>query len=230
MTIIVLIAEEFAPSPAREAAWLAALPKARRVLLQAWPDSGARRRSLLGSRLLRIGLQRLGYPPDAISRLRYAPHGRPTVELPVDFSLSHCIGRTLCALSTTGPVGVDVERIGAITADGFRIYLNATERAWAGDDPRRFYALWTRKEAIVKAAATRGLAQLRDVAIDRDRATFAGACWRTAQIPLHRDFSAHVAFAARRPALAVFRVGKQELYADSCNMHDQRKQQSMACH
>jgi 4'-phosphopantetheinyl transferase len=232
MTITVLVAEEFAPSPAQEAAWIAELPKARRVQLEAWPDAGARRRSLLASRLLREGLQRLGYQAHSLAGLRYTQHGKPMVDLPVDFSLSHCAGRALCALTTAGRVGVDVERLDASTAAAFKIYLSPSERAWAGDDPRRFYALWTRKEAVVKAAGARGLAQLRDVRIDRDGATFAGTHWHTAPVPspLLRGFSAHVAFAASPAALAVHWVGKEELSADSCNMADARFPQPTTSH
>lgn len=213
MTITVLTLEETAPTPALEAAWLAELPAARRTQLWGWPDSHARRRSLLGSRLLREGLLRLGHPADSLSSLRYTRHGKPTLGLPLHFSLSHCVGRILCALSTRGPIGVDVEPISALTAAGFRSFLSARERAWAGDDPRRFYTLWTRKEAVVKAAGTLGLAQLRDVRIDRDQATLAGFRWRTAPVPVDHGFSAHVACTHPLAALQVQRVTLASLIA-----------------
>jgi 4'-phosphopantetheinyl transferase len=213
MLLIVQTGHDFAPSPALEAVWLSDLPAARRIQLQQWPDSNARRRSLVGSRLLREGLRLLGYTTEALSGLHYAPHGKPGVSVPVSVSLSHTGGRTLCALSTSGPVGVDVERIGGQTAAGFAIYLSASEREWAGDDPGRFYDLWTRKEAVVKAAGTLGLVQVRDVRIDRDRAAFAGMGWHTASVPVDQGYSAHVAFCASTPALAVHPVGADELRA-----------------
>lgn len=195
MTHLVQIAME-TPLPAPlEAAWLRALPDARRRELMDWPDAPARHRSLIGRRLLLRGLKHFGFPANALANLRYAGHGKPALDLPVEFSLSHCAGRVLCALSTAGPVGVDVEPIGELTAAEFRNYLSDEERAWAGEDPRRFCVLWTRKEAIVKAAGTQGLAAMHEVRIDRDQATHAGNRWHTAPIDVGRGHCAHVATA-----------------------------------
>ena len=193
MTHIVQVVEETALSAALESEWLHDLPASRSAELMDWPEARARQRSLLGSRLLREGLKHFGFPAGSLADLRYSRHGKPTLDLPIDFSLSHCAGRILCALSTIGPVGVDVEPISALTATGFRYFLAPDERAWAGDDPQRFCALWTRKEAVIKAAGSRGLAELRDVRIDQDLATYAGTRWHTAPIAVDRGFAAHIA-------------------------------------
>lgn len=193
MKHIVQIVEETAVSPAQESAWLCELPAGRRAELLSWPEARARHRSLLGIRLLREGLKHFGFPAASLASLRYSRHGKPTLDLPIGFSLSHCAGRILCALSTCGPVGADVEPVGTLTAAEFKHYLAAAERAWAGNDPQRFCALWTRKEAVIKAADSQGLAALRDVRIEHDRAIYAGTYWHTAPIPVGRGFSAHVA-------------------------------------
>ena len=184
--LIQVIEETPLPAPL-EAAWLGDLPAARRAELLGWPDTPARHRSLFGSRLLREGLRQLGFPADSLASLRYAEHGKPSLDLPVEFSLAHCAGRILCAISTAGPIGVDVEPIGRLSAAEFRNYLSDEERAWAGDDPERFCVLWTQKEAIVKAAGTRGIAAMRDVRTED---------WHTAPIFVGRGYRAHVAWAA----------------------------------
>ena len=112
MTVSVLIACEFELSPRIEAQWLANLPPARRAQISGWPDLRARHRSLIGSRLLAHGLRRLGFEGDVLATLRYPTQSRPTLALAVDFSLSHCEGRVVCALSTQGAVGIDVESEG----------------------------------------------------------------------------------------------------------------------
>ena len=193
MTPIVQIVEETVLPAALEAEWQAGLPAERRAQLAEWPEAAARHRSLLGSRLLRDGLKRLGFAAGSLASLRYSRHGKPALDLPVHFSLAHCVGRVVCALSTAGPVGVDIEPIGELTAAQFGKYLTAEERAWAGVDPRRFYSLWTRKEAVVKAAGSRGLADMGEVRIDRGGATLAGMRWHTAAVAVDRGFVAHVA-------------------------------------
>lgn len=192
-TLLVRFTEETALPAGLEAEWLSGLPATRRAQLAGVAQAPDRHRSLIGSRLLRDGLRHLGFAADSLAGLRYAPHGKPSLDVPVAVSFSHCQGLIACALSTDGPVGVDVEPVGSLTAAEFPHFLGADERAWAGDDPRRFCSLWTRKEAVVKAAGSSGLAQLHAVRLDRDGASFAGSRWHTMPIEMACGFVAHVA-------------------------------------
>lgn len=216
--ILVLIASEFALAPALEARWLRDLPASRQADMARWPDGAARHRSLLGTRLLRAGLRRFGLRA-SLASLRHGAAGRPRLDLALDFSLSHCEGRVLCALSRSGPVGVDVEAIGSLVAADFPTYLNASERAWAGEDPRRFYSIWTRKEAVVKASGQRGLAELRQVDTRGAEAgaAFAGVPWQTAAIPVGIGHMAHLACAAGRESLACVTVEQVSREQLECN-------------
>jgi 4'-phosphopantetheinyl transferase len=206
--ILVLIVSDLAVAPELEARWLRDLPAGRQAEMARWPDRSARHRSLLGTRLLREGLRRIGVRGASLASLRHAPAGRPTLDIPVDFSLSHSQGRVLCAISSSGPLGVDVEAIGSLVAADFPSYLSASERSWAGGDPRRFYSIWTRKEAVVKAAGPRGLAQLRHVDTQgADHcATFAGTIWQTAAIPVGIGHVAHLACGTDRQLQASLTV------------------------
>lgn len=181
-------------APALERRWLDALPAARRAQLLAWPDARARHRSLLGSRLLLSGLHACGFAAQGLGSLHYPSNGKPTLDLPVAFSLSHCEGRVLCALSMDAVIGVDVESIAVpIRAASFRRYLSAAERHWAGESPQRFYSLWTRKEAVVKAAGA-GLAQLHQVeTLDEYRARYDDRLWYTPAIAVGPQYMAHLA-------------------------------------
>lgn len=211
MTLLFLTLDEIPVPPAREAAWLEELPAARRMQLQSWPDVRARHRSLLGSRLLREGLQRLGLAADAMVGLRYPALAKPTLDLPLDFSLAHCEGRILCALSTAGPVGVDVEPLGSLRAAGFKLYLSAAERAWAGEDAQRFYELWTRKEAVAKAAGTGGLRRMGEFEMVGNRADHAGLRWYTVPLEVGSGYVAQLARLEDLPAPPVQRIAPETL-------------------
>lgn len=216
MPILVLVADDLAVTAAAESRWLADLPQARRDTLAGWPDARARQQSLIGSRLLCQGLQRLGHRGDLLASLRHASGCRPTLDLPVYFSLSHCEGRVICAVSTAGPVGVDVEALGPLTAADFLLYLNAAERAWAGSDARRFLSVWTRKEAVAKAAGSRGLADLAqvDTGAAEQGAEFAGRLFDTVEIPVGEGHLAHLAMgvgAGLRAFMSVENVSRQSL-------------------
>ncbi len=206
MPVSVFIAAEFSPTPAQQAGWLAALPSGRQAELQA-REPKARHRSLLASRLLAAALHRAGHPPALLATWRQAPRARPTLAAALDFSLSHCDGRVVCALSSDGPVGVDVETVADVRAAEFMRYLDADERAWAGRSARRFASLWTRKEAVVKAAGSDGLRALADVRTQPDGrvATLAGCLWHVVALPVGAGHVGHVALAAPQ-ALRIVRL------------------------
>lgn len=91
------------------------------------------------------------------------PQGKPFVDGgAVQVNLSHSGDFALVALSPLRPVGVDLEQVRArldVTAMAAR-YYPASEAALV-TGPDAFALLWTRKEALVKAAGgrlTRGLA------------------------------------------------------------------------
>lgn len=216
MPVSVLITSEFEPSPETEARWLGDLPPARGVELRRWSDRAARRRSLLGSRLLATALSRLGYRDSALSTLRHPPSSRPTLDLPVAFSLSHADGCIVCAVSTDGTVGIDVERLGDLTASGFRRYLNDAERAWAGDSAQRFYAVWTRKEAVAKAAGSGGLRDVArvDTAVSGRHAMLDGRLWHTPAVPVGRGHVAHLALGDGAGDVTVEHLARQRLETD----------------
>jgi len=197
MSVSVLFAAELELAPSLESEWLRDLPPARRAQLVGRTDRRDRHRSLIASRLLLAHLRRLGHPVGALATLRHPPRARPTLDLPLHWSVSHCDGRIAVAVSTRGPVGVDVEALGDLRADAFAVYLNPAERAWAGGSPRRFYSVWTRKEAVAKAAGTDGLPALPavDTSAGRGRAAFAGRLWRTAPLALGDGHVGHVATA-----------------------------------
>jgi len=115
----------------------------------------------------RVALRRilgglLGLAPEAVS-LVLAPGGKPVLaDGALEFNHAHTDGLALVAAAPAGrPVGIDVEKRGrhadfrAVAArfftPGERIFLEAEETE------ERFLALWSRKEAVLKAAGT-GLA------------------------------------------------------------------------
>jgi len=129
------------------------LARARRYRLAADTD-----RCLLGAVLLRVAAARhLGIRPADVAVDRScdscgAQHGRP--QLPgsgLQASVSHSGDVVAVALTSAGPVGVDVEAVRSID------FAAVTERVCTPgernhvDGATDFYTFWTRKEAVLKA-------------------------------------------------------------------------------
>ncbi|MFD7769398.1 4'-phosphopantetheinyl transferase family protein [Streptomyces sp. NPDC059787] len=86
------------------------------------------------------------------------PHGKPTLPgTPWETSVSHSGDLVAVALSTAGPVGVDVERIDEALVPGElrpQVLSPAEAAVHPHDTPRSFFRTWTRKEAVLKATGT----------------------------------------------------------------------------
>ena len=104
--------------------------------------------------------QELAVPAAAV-RFRYGPNGKPAVETKDGepaISISHSGDLGLCAIGRGGAVGVDLERLRELPdalAIAARFFSPAEHAALAALDAEiqaaAFFAVWTRKEALVKA-------------------------------------------------------------------------------
>ncbi|GII76291.1 4'-phosphopantetheinyl transferase [Sphaerisporangium rufum] len=124
-----------------------------------------RRRFLTACWLLRAAAaEQLGVSPAAVPVVRRCPdcdkpHGRPYIlgDAGLHASISHSGSRVAVALTTAGPVGVDVEEVpDAPVSELVRCALTRSEKIALAMLPEReqhaaFARMWTRKEAVLKA-------------------------------------------------------------------------------
>lgn len=107
-------------------------------------------------RLLGAYLDRL---PESLSFV-YGPAGKPALPSGgLDFNIAHSEDRALAAIAWERPVGVDLEAVRelsdaqAIAARSFSpAEAAALARLPAGEHQWAFFRVWTRKEALLKAA------------------------------------------------------------------------------
>jgi 4'-phosphopantetheinyl transferase len=84
-------------------------------------------------------------------------HGKPYVPGGPHFSLAHAGDVILIAVTKAGPVGIDVEQVGATSFAGFdAVALSSAERTRVAETPAAVRARartnwWVRKEAVLKA-------------------------------------------------------------------------------
>ena len=125
--------------------------------------SADRRRFAAGRGAVRAVLA--GYrdaSPEAL-RFTYSPHGKPELigEPRLHFNFTHADDLALLAVSAGGPVGIDLERL-RIDFDpeslAARFFAPAEQEALSQASPaekhRVYWAIWTAKEAALKALGT----------------------------------------------------------------------------
>jgi len=156
------------------ARWLERLTPARAARLSR--DARAQSQSLLGvalaCRLLSAASGRCVEPGE----LRYTGNGKPhAVGLP-PFSIAHAGAWVLCALSGAGAVGVDIEPL--VPREALPRFLGVFDRheRAAARSARAALAIWTTKEAALKAAGA-GLAELPRVRVRGRKVEFRGRRW-----------------------------------------------------
>jgi len=165
-----------------------------------------------------------GQEPQDIG-FRNGPNGKPFLKgshADIQFSVSHSENLSLCAVTRSAPIGVDVERIhdgvdpAALAA---RYFAPVETRELEALPPEEavcaFYRIWTRKEAVLKAIGA-GLAAPLDAFSVSLRPDTQPECvtvtepdgrsssWRVQEIPLARPHVAAVAVGERAYTLCLW--------------------------
>lgn len=122
-------------------------PEATKQIKDCRPDD--KKRTLAGRYLLKQMIKELYGREDFV--LGFNENGKPTLDF-CFFSISHSGDFAVCAVSDS-PVGVDIERMEQFKKRDSYMLFTALESEYVNksDSLNRFYTLWTRKEAYIKA-------------------------------------------------------------------------------
>jgi hypothetical protein len=135
-------------------------------------NSGSGLESLTGLALLAGCARARRLPP--LSRLQWSDRGKPALAGAPAFSIAHAGGYAVCALAPAGiAIGVDIESAGRAQPAALKLVATDAERAGLERGAIDATALWTCKEAVLKAAGA-VLADARAVVIDGDIGEFSG--------------------------------------------------------
>jgi 4'-phosphopantetheinyl transferase len=157
--------------------------------------------SLFGLYLLKRCVQDEEIPDFQLSDIKYPESGKPYWHREsshgFDFNISHSEDLILVAMSKTLKVGVDIEKRRNLKRLNFKMVMSAEELEKIQQTPDMFFDLWSKKEAVVKAADTAGISRMRDVILENERAMLDDVCWYIKTIDklikLEEKFSAHLA-------------------------------------
>ena len=127
---------------------------------------------VLGRLLLKEGLEKLGLA-EHFNRIEYQKNGKPFLKN-VFFNISHTDNLVVCALSTEGEIGIDVEKRKTVEVSDFKPSFSIAE--WTeinnSESPLEpFYWYWVRKESIIKAIGE-DLSYLHQIEIDPSKNHF----------------------------------------------------------
>ena len=189
------------PDEERLVQMLAALPAGKKAAVEQLVQQADRAASLLGLLLLEKIARDEDIAGFRLADLCYPQAGKPywcnSPAADFDFNISHSSGLVLAAASTSLKLGVDAEKIRPLRSLRFDRIMTAAELKSIEKTPERFFELWSQKEAVVKAADTKGISRMSDVELAGDRAVLDGTGWYLAELASRmqcaQDYAVHLA-------------------------------------
>jgi phosphopantetheinyl transferase len=161
--------------------WLSDLAINKQAKVKRLINRNNRVTSLLATRLLLLCARHAGIKDFRLQDIHYPEHGKPgwysEAGIFFDFNITHSGNIIMLAASTTSTVGVDAEQIRELKNLNFKMVLSTDELAEIQLTPELFFELWSKKEAVVKAANTTGLARMRDVILKNSCAILDDRRW-----------------------------------------------------
>ncbi len=202
------------------AAWLDLLPEQRRRLLAREFGTACGTESLAGLALLAHSAQYRPLLP--LSWLERGPGGKFYWSNGPDFSIAHAAGMAVCAVAAPGmAIGVDVEPAGAVHSEMLRLVTSEAERRQIDAGSLGATALWTRKEAVLKAAGA-GIAAVGSVEIRGAIGHHAGRDYHLKQLDIDPHFVLSIATTAPASGYRVVQTAASRLF-DAPRIADRRR-------
>ncbi len=177
--------------------WLSELSLPKQASVQRLLHRSDRLASLLATRLLMMSAQHEDIKSFQLGDVQYPGKGKPCWKSKTgdffDFNVSHSGKVIVVVTSKNVNVGVDAEKIRELKSLNFKKVLSADELTEIQKSPDLFFDLWSKKEAVVKAANTTGLGRMTDVKLKQNHAVLDDRKWYLKNIDLNNQYAIHLA-------------------------------------
>lgn len=168
-----------------------------------WED---RCRTLFGKMLIKYLLEDYGYKGSLIREIERTEYGRPYLDLPLDFNISHSGDFVICAASQNCRVGIDIEEWNNIDFREFKRIF--TQKEWSmmnrtKDTIPAFFNIWAQKESIIKADG-RGLSKpLNEIEVNNIKVEDREVMWHLSKLDLFKGYSSWLATNQSNPQIEI---------------------------
>lgn len=174
------------------ATWLNDLPAGKRLSVTRALVRGNGKATLVGLRLLLESMRHLGDENFELGQIEFVTGKKPVISGGPDFNISHSGSIALCAVSTTGCIGIDIEEVRPMRVTQLAKRIAAPSEAAGVDSLEDFFSLWTKKEAVAKAAGAT-VATLSQITLGNGGADFDGNRWFLSPLNVGAGYIAYLA-------------------------------------
>lgn len=146
----------------------------------------SQKRSVAGEMLAKATIgKHLNIPPEQIEISQRENEKPYAVNCNIEFNISHCEDIVVCAVHDS-PIGIDIERIRPISAKVLKKFFSQAEQEYilgkvpclqdydaelSNEQQKRFFEIWTGKEAYLKYTGEGLIKDLANLHFDKSRIT-----------------------------------------------------------
>ncbi len=182
--------------------WVEELPLSKQQQIKKLRQSNDQLLSLAGLQLLKIAMPEFSDQPFSLGQLQFPAQAKPFFAGNIDFNISHSKDIVCCVISSTTKVGIDIELQRAVKDATLKKFLNDTpdsrKNSSAENDVSRFFNLWTKNEAIIKAANHGSIYNMKDIKLEHNGGYYQNNFWYTYPVDIvsaeeNKEYTCHVA-------------------------------------
>jgi len=182
--------------------WIEELPIIKQKLVKKLRQQNDQVLSLAGLQLLKLAMSEYPDTSFSLAQLQFPKHGKPFFKGDIDFNISHSGDIVCCVISDTAKVGIDIELqrevnpaiLNKVGTDSY----DSTKRSNTEDHKRHFFNLWTKNEAIIKAANLGSIYNMKDIKHEENGGHYQNHFWSTYPVEIisvedNKEYTCHIA-------------------------------------
>ena len=178
-------------------AWMEEIPEQKQQKLRKLRQQSDLFLSLAGLQLLKIGMSQFSDKPFVLKDVTFPDKGKPVYSGSIDFNISHSGDMACCVISDSVKVGIDIELCRNVYPATMNKYL-AVAKKTGKDKQQEFFTLWTKLEAIIKAAGTGSIHSMSDINIDNQGGLYQNHFWYCYPVDIisgsnDKNYTCHIA-------------------------------------
>ncbi|MBE9527410.1 MAG: 4'-phosphopantetheinyl transferase superfamily protein [Proteobacteria bacterium] len=182
--------------------WIEELPIIKQKQVKKLRQKNDQVLSLAGLQLLKIAMSEYTDNPFSLDQLQFPKLGKPFFKGGIDFNISHSGEIVCCVISDTAKVGIDIElqrEVNPATLNKFVTESDCSVKETNTDDQKQlFFNLWTKNEAIIKAANLGSIYNMKDIKHEQNGGHYQNHFWSTYPVEIisvedNKEYTCHIA-------------------------------------
>ena len=182
--------------------WIEELPAKKQQQVKKLRQQNDQVLSLAGLQLLKMAMPAFSDSPFSLDQLQFPAQAKPFLEGDIDFNISHSGDIVCCVISNTTKVGIDIELHRDVKAATLNKFLSDAPDSWknhsAENSQHEFFNLWTKNEAIIKAASHGSIFNMKDIKHEYNGGYYQNHFWSTYPIDIlcdddNKEYTCHIA-------------------------------------